>query len=107
MAAGELCTLWCGIFTIGHCARPGVLSRSRVVVVVVSDRYLFYLKRIGIAVSPLSNNLLFLNYYRNPFYKVRGRACVRAWACRVPATSRMAGPRTPIHAQCDRAGAAD
>jgi AMP deaminase len=33
-------------------------------------RYLFYLKRIGIAVSPLSNNMLFLDYYRNPFYKV-------------------------------------
>jgi hypothetical protein len=33
-------------------------------------RYLFYLKRIGIAVSPLSNNLLFLDYNRNPFYKV-------------------------------------
>jgi hypothetical protein len=36
----------------------------------VCRRYLFYLKRIGIAVSPLSNNMLFLDYYRNPFYKV-------------------------------------
>ncbi|KAJ6528507.1 hypothetical protein B0H19DRAFT_1333952 [Mycena capillaripes] len=29
-------------------------------------RYLFYLKQIGIAMSPLSNNALFLSYDRNP-----------------------------------------
>ena len=32
-------------------------------------QYLFYLKQIGIAMSPLSNNALFLNYERNPFPK--------------------------------------
>jgi AMP deaminase len=29
--------------------------------------YLYYLKQIGLAMSPLSNNALFLNYARNPF----------------------------------------
>jgi adenosine deaminase len=36
-------------------------------------QYLFYLKQIGIAMSPLSNNALFLTYERNPlpdFFKV-------------------------------------
>lgn len=30
-------------------------------------QYLFYLDQIGIAMSPLSNNALFLTYDRNPF----------------------------------------
>merc|ERR1712032_845427 len=30
-------------------------------------QYLFYLKQIGISMSPLSNNLLFLEYDKNPF----------------------------------------
>eukprot|EP01119_Soliformovum_irregulare_P020318 TRINITY_DN6554_c0_g1_i2.p1 TRINITY_DN6554_c0_g1~~TRINITY_DN6554_c0_g1_i2.p1 ORF type:complete len:759 (-),score=193.06 TRINITY_DN6554_c0_g1_i2:147-2399(-) len=30
-------------------------------------QYLYYLTQIGIAMSPLSNNSLFLNYHRNPF----------------------------------------
>ena len=29
-------------------------------------QYLYYLAQIGIAMSPLSNNSLFLNYQRNP-----------------------------------------
>lgn len=36
-------------------------------------QYLFYLKQIGLAMSPLSNNALFLTYERNPlpdFFKV-------------------------------------
>lgn len=31
-------------------------------------QYLFYLDQIGIAMSPLSNNALFLTYNKNPFY---------------------------------------
>ncbi len=31
--------------------------------------YLFYLLQIGIAMSPLSNNALFCDYHKNPFYK--------------------------------------
>lgn len=31
-------------------------------------QYLYYLEQIGIAMSPLSNNALFLNYDKNPFY---------------------------------------
>jgi AMP deaminase len=30
-------------------------------------QYLFYLKQVGLAMSPLSNNALFLTYERNPF----------------------------------------
>eukprot|EP01128_Nolandella_sp_AFSM9_P012338 TRINITY_DN9181_c0_g1_i1.p1 TRINITY_DN9181_c0_g1~~TRINITY_DN9181_c0_g1_i1.p1 ORF type:complete len:1292 (-),score=311.78 TRINITY_DN9181_c0_g1_i1:89-3964(-) len=33
-------------------------------------QYLYYLKRIGLAVSPLSNNKLFLVYNKNPFQKL-------------------------------------
>jgi len=32
-----------------------------------SLQYLYYLKQIGLALSPLSNNKLFLNYNKNPF----------------------------------------
>ncbi|XP_052254330.1 AMP deaminase 2-like isoform X2 [Dreissena polymorpha] len=37
-------------------------------------QYLYYLSQIGIAMSPLSNNSLFLNYHRNPLpeYFARG-----------------------------------
>ena len=31
-------------------------------------QYLFYLAQVGIAMSPLSNNKLFVDYNRNPFY---------------------------------------
>jgi AMP deaminase len=36
-------------------------------------QYLFYLEQIGLAVSPLSNNKLFVDYYNNPFYKFFSR----------------------------------
>lgn len=39
----------------------GILLRK-----VPALQYLFYLKQIGIAMSPLSNNALFLTYERNP-----------------------------------------
>jgi AMP deaminase len=32
-------------------------------------QYLFYLRQIGLAMSPLSNNKLFLEYAKNPFVK--------------------------------------
>ena len=32
-------------------------------------QYIFYLEQIGVAMSPLSNNALFLAYDRNPFYQ--------------------------------------
>ncbi len=34
-----------------------------------SCQYLYYLAQIGIAMSPLSNNKLFIEYARNPFYE--------------------------------------
>jgi adenosine deaminase len=30
-------------------------------------QYLFYLAQIGLCMSPLSNNTLFLDYHKNPF----------------------------------------
>ncbi|XP_022645970.1 AMP deaminase 2-like isoform X2 [Varroa destructor] len=40
-------------------------------------QYLFYLAQIGIAMSPLSNNSLFLNYHRNPLIEYLSRGlCV-------------------------------
>ena len=36
-------------------------------------QYLYYLAQIGIAMSPLSNNSLFLNYQRNPLPDFLGR----------------------------------
>lgn len=38
-----------------------------------SLQYAFYLSQIGIAMSPISNNLLFLNYSRNPLRKFLNR----------------------------------
>ena len=37
-------------------------------------QYLYYLAQVGIAMSPLSNNSLFLEYHRNPLpvYHARG-----------------------------------
>ena len=36
-------------------------------------QYLYYLAQIGIAMSPLSNNSLFLNYHRNPLSEFLSR----------------------------------
>ncbi|KAJ9573863.1 hypothetical protein L9F63_008723, partial [Diploptera punctata] len=67
--AGPIQHLVCGFMmaeNISHgyfCARP-----------VPVLQYLYYLAQIGIAMSPLSNNSLFLNYHRNPLpeYLARG-----------------------------------
>ncbi|CAG8475248.1 6967_t:CDS:10 [Acaulospora morrowiae] len=48
-------------FLTSHSISHGILLRK-----VPALQYLFYLKQIGIAMSPLSNNALFLNYERNP-----------------------------------------
>ena len=45
-----------------HSISHGILLRK-----VPLLQYIFYLERIGIAMSPLSNNALFLAYERNPF----------------------------------------
>lgn len=55
-------------FLTAHSISHGILLRK-----VPALQYLFYLKQIGIAMSPLSNNALFLAYERNPlpeFFKV-------------------------------------
>jgi AMP deaminase len=48
-------------FLTSHSISHGILLRK-----VPALQYLFYLKQIGIAMSPLSNNPLFLTYERNP-----------------------------------------
>ncbi|CEQ42453.1 SPOSA6832_04255, partial [Sporobolomyces salmonicolor] len=48
-------------FLTSHSISHGILLRKVPVL-----QYLFYLKQIGIAMSPLSNNALFLTYERNP-----------------------------------------
>lgn len=45
-----------------HSISHGILLRK-----VPLMQYIFYLEQIGIAMSPLSNNALFLSYERNPF----------------------------------------
>jgi AMP deaminase len=49
-------------FLTSHSISHGILLRKVPVL-----QYLFYLEQIGIAMSPLSNNALFLAYERNPF----------------------------------------
>ncbi|KAJ3329007.1 AMP deaminase [Blyttiomyces sp. JEL0837] len=49
-------------FLTAHSINHGILLRK-----VPAIQYLYYLDQIGIAMSPLSNNALFLNYERNPF----------------------------------------
>ncbi|KAK4660418.1 AMP deaminase [Podospora pseudocomata] len=55
LAAAALCC---------HSISHGLLLRK-----VPLLQYIFYLEQIGIAMSPLSNNALFLAYERNPFYQ--------------------------------------
>ncbi|KAK9234587.1 hypothetical protein V1525DRAFT_428381 [Lipomyces kononenkoae] len=50
-------------FLVAHSISHGILLRK-----VPFLQYLFYLDQIGIAMSPLSNNALFLAYDKNPFF---------------------------------------
>lgn len=49
------------------------LSLSDLCLQVPVLQYLYYLAQIGIAMSPLSNNSLFLNYHRNPLLEYFNR----------------------------------
>lgn len=66
--AGPVQHLVCG-FLMSENISHGLLLRKVPVL-----QYLYYLAQIGIAMSPLSNNSLFLNYHRNPLpeYLARG-----------------------------------
>ncbi|CAB0004305.1 unnamed protein product [Nesidiocoris tenuis] len=66
--AGPVQHLVCG-FMMAENISHGLLLRKVPVL-----QYLYYLSQIGIAMSPLSNNSLFLNYHRNPLpeYLARG-----------------------------------
>ncbi|XP_044746826.1 AMP deaminase 2 isoform X3 [Coccinella septempunctata] len=66
--AGPIQHLICG-YMLSENISHGLLLRKVPVL-----QYLYYLAQIGIAMSPLSNNSLFLNYHRNPLpeYLARG-----------------------------------
>ncbi|KAF5283821.1 hypothetical protein FQA39_LY04641 [Lamprigera yunnana] len=66
--AGPIQHLICG-YILSENISHGLLLRKVPVL-----QYLYYLAQIGIAMSPLSNNGLFLNYHRNPLpeYLARG-----------------------------------
>lgn len=51
-----------GTFLAAHQINHGILLRK-----MPGIHYLFYLCQIGVAMSPLSNNKLFLDYNKNPF----------------------------------------
>jgi AMP deaminase len=51
-------------YLLAHQINHGILLRKNPAL-----QYLYYLSQIGIAVSPLSNNKLFLDYDKNPFPK--------------------------------------
>lgn len=50
-------------FLTSHSISHGILLRK-----IPFIQYLYYLDQIGLAMSPLSNNALFLTYDKNPFY---------------------------------------
>jgi AMP deaminase len=49
-------------FLVAHQINHGILLRKNAAL-----QYMYYLAQIGIAMSPLSNNKLFLDYNKNPF----------------------------------------
>ena len=51
-------------YLVAHQINHGILLRKNAAL-----QYLYYLSQIGIAVSPLSNNKLFLDYNKSPFPK--------------------------------------
>lgn len=59
--AGDIDHLACA-FLLTDSIAHGLLLRKAPVL-----QYLFYLTQIGISMSPLSNNLLFVDYAKNPF----------------------------------------
>ena len=60
-----------GGFLLSENISHGLLLRKAPVL-----QYLYYLAQIGIAMSPLSNNSLFLNYHRNPLVEYLNRGLI-------------------------------
>ncbi|GMH37954.1 hypothetical protein BSKO_05838 [Bryopsis sp. KO-2023] len=59
--AGDIDHLVCAFMLCGNIAHGINLRRSPFM------QYLFYLAQVGLCMSPLSNNSLFLDYHKNPF----------------------------------------
>ena len=51
-------------YLVAHQINHGILLRKN-----PSIQFLYYLSQVGIAMSPLSNNKLFLDFQKNPFPK--------------------------------------
>jgi AMP deaminase len=49
-------------YLCAHQINHGILLRKNAAL-----HYLYYLSQVGMALSPLSNNMLFLEYNKNPF----------------------------------------
>lgn len=59
--AGDIDHLVCSFMLCQSISHGIILRRSPFL------QYLYYLARIGLCMSPLSNNSLFLDYHKNPF----------------------------------------
>lgn len=58
----------CAAYLLSHGISHGILLKNSATL-----QYMYYIDQIGIAVSPVSNNFLFLRYADSPFYKFFAR----------------------------------
>ncbi|XP_027012125.2 AMP deaminase 2-like isoform X3 [Tachysurus fulvidraco] len=65
--AGPIHHLVCGFMLSANISHGLMLRKAPVL------QYLYYLAQVGIAMSPLSNNSLFLSYLRNPLHEYLSR----------------------------------
>ncbi|XP_060713765.1 AMP deaminase 2-like isoform X2 [Tachysurus vachellii] len=65
--AGPIHHLVCGFMLSANISHGLMLRKAPVL------QYLYYLAQVGIAMSPLSNNSLFLSYHRNPLHEYLSR----------------------------------
>lgn len=79
--AGDLDHLVAAFFLAKNIAHGNNLRKSP------GLQYLYYLGQIGLNMSPLSNNSLFLDYHRNPFPTFFARGAIHA-----PRASQLAPP---------------
>ncbi len=63
-------------------------------------QYLFYLGQIGLCMSPLSNNSLFLDYHKNPFPVFFARGLSLSLSTDDPLQVRGLSQGTPCTSSC-------
>lgn len=81
--AGDLDHLL-GAYLLAHQINHGILLRK-----LSSLHYLYYLSQIGIAMSPLSNNKLFLDFNKNPFPKYFSQGMLYVAVCTLRISDRV------------------